>query len=317
LEKLFEQEKADSEKKYADLKNEKEEALEEISRLKAIQNNTHENVANSNVSDSEDGLSAQKSVIGSISSTGLTVPSTEVSAHTEESPLPAQSIELLEKRIKILESDNEKASKQIQGLTQDLERSRGMQNDMTVFTNENELSILRLEKDALSKKISALETEIGFTSGKIDDKTRTRRYKALEKNLNDYIAEIMSLEDRLKAKENIISSLKEKNLAFKIKQESLDLLPPKPAAAPTPNVAAQSETRTTASMPRSRLNQKIEELKRKAQMAGQGQEDGSRIALLRKRLDELSTFNEEAPSAAGTSDSHTTGDHQSEQHHTI
>jgi hypothetical protein len=309
LEKIFESEKAEAAKKHAALQKEYELAQKDISRLKANQNiEIHGSVVDINTKSRADE-SAQKSVIGSISSTSVNVPSSELthfgsSPSTGDSSQPSQITEMLEKRIKLLESDNHKASIQITRLQQELERSRGMQNDLTVFTNENELSILRLEKDALGKKISALETEIGFTSGKIDDKTRTRRYRALEKNLNDYIAEIMSLEDRLKAKESIISSLKEKNLALKIKANKLSLCSTEPAHSARSSNMAASETIQALDMPRSRLNTKIEELKKKAQWAGhshEGSNGGSRIAMLRKRLDELSNSNEEVPLTAGGS----------------
>jgi len=124
----------------------------------------------------------------------------------------ATSKELLQNRIKILESENSKYSLEIKEKEQELERAKSMQNGSTSSSREdkNHLHQHNLEKQTLNNKISALETEIGFTSGQIDDKTRTRRYRALEKNLNDYVAEIMGLEDQLRGKEKIISKLKER-----------------------------------------------------------------------------------------------------------
>ena len=124
----------------------------------------------------------------------------------------ATSKELLQNRIKILESENSKYSLEIKEKEQELEKAKSIQNGSNSSSREEEnLSHQHnVEKQTLRNKISALETEIGFTSGQIDDKTRTRRYRTLEKNLNDYVAEIMGLEDQLRAKEKIISKLKER-----------------------------------------------------------------------------------------------------------
>lgn len=136
-----------------------------------------------------------------------------------------ESLELLKKRIKILESDNLNYTLDLQVLRKELEKVNELQDESTSKKDKDEFNTLNLEKNALTNKIAALETEIGFTSGQIDDKTRTRRYRALEKSLNEYIAEIMSLEDKLKAKENIILRLKERDLAERFgsdKRNSLD-----------------------------------------------------------------------------------------------
>eukprot|EP00531_Pseudo-nitzschia_arenysensis_P014193 CAMPEP_0116125736 /NCGR_PEP_ID=MMETSP0329-20121206/5967_1 /TAXON_ID=697910 /ORGANISM="Pseudo-nitzschia arenysensis, Strain B593" /LENGTH=647 /DNA_ID=CAMNT_0003619791 /DNA_START=170 /DNA_END=2113 /DNA_ORIENTATION=+ len=124
----------------------------------------------------------------------------------------ATSKELLENRIKILQSENSKYSRAIKEKEQELEKAKSIPNVSISGSRKDENLSNRhnFEKQTLQNKISALETEIGFTSGQIDDKTRTRRYRALEKNLNDYVAEIMGLEDQLKEKEKIISKLKEK-----------------------------------------------------------------------------------------------------------
>merc|ERR1712238_195387 len=81
-------------------------------------------------------------------------------------------------------------------------------------------ALLYLEKNALTNKVAALETEIGFTFGQINKKTRTRRYRTLEKSLNENIDENKGLEDRLKAKENIILRLKERDLARRFEVDS-------------------------------------------------------------------------------------------------
>jgi hypothetical protein len=188
--------------------------------------------------------------------------------------------ELLRKRIKILESNGRRCAMELQGMRQEVERSRAMQNDLTVFTNENELSILRLEKDALKKRIAALETEIGFTFGKIDDKTRTRRYRTLEKSLNEYIVEIMSLEDKLSTKDSVISAMKSKGLSLRIE------------LGHGTSTKSSTSVGQTSPAPRSRLHQKIEELKTKSKMVGQTRKETSssaRIALIRQRLKECSS----------------------------
>ena len=132
-----------------------------------------------------------------VTSTNLSVPS-----------------DLLESRIKILESENLKYALDIKRKEEELERAKALQNESSSTKEENLSNTHNLEKQTLTNKIIALETEIGFTSGHIDDKTRTRRYRALEKNLNDYVTEIMGLEDQLQAKEKIISKLKEMDLRF-------------------------------------------------------------------------------------------------------
>jgi hypothetical protein len=122
--------------------------------------------------------------------------------------------DLLENRIKILESENLKYALDIKRKEEELEKAKSVQKESSSRKEENLFNTHNLEKQTLQNKIIALETEIGFTSGHIDDKTRTRRYRALEKNLNDYVTEIMGLEDQLKAKENVISKLKEMDLAL-------------------------------------------------------------------------------------------------------
>jgi hypothetical protein len=136
-----------------------------------------------------------------------------------------ESLELLKKRIKILESDNLNYTLELQELRKELEKVNKLQNESNSKKDKDEFNALSLEKNALTNKIAALETEIGFTSGQIDDKTRTRRYRALEKSPDEYIAEIMGLEDKLKAKVNIIMRLKERDIAQRFgldKRNSLD-----------------------------------------------------------------------------------------------
>lgn len=127
---------------------------------------------------------------------------------------PTVISDLLKKRIKILESENHKYHVDIKRKEEELEKEKSLQSSSTSRKETNLLDAHNLEKQTLKNKIVALETEIGFTSGHIDDKTRTRRYRALEKNLNDYVAEIMGLEDQLKAKDKIISKLKERDLTL-------------------------------------------------------------------------------------------------------
>jgi len=119
---------------------------------------------------------------------------------------------LLEKRIKILESENQRYLNDIQRKQEELDEAKYSRNNSTHGADESESKAQKLETQTLSNKIVALETEIGFTSGQIDNRTRTSRYRALEKNLNEYVIEIMGLEDQLKSKEKIISRLKEREL---------------------------------------------------------------------------------------------------------
>mmetsp|Transcript_57227 Transcript_57227/g.66081 ORF Transcript_57227/g.66081 Transcript_57227/m.66081 type:complete len:618 (-) Transcript_57227:71-1924(-) len=144
------------------------------------------------------------------------IPDADRSSIKELSSDDSSSVlKLLKKRIKVLESDNLKYTLDLQGLRKELQKPKEFSKDKNVSN-----ALLYLEKNALTNKVAALETEIGFTFGQIDKKTRTRRYRTLEKSLNEYIAEIMGLEDRLKAKENIILRLKERDLARRFEVES-------------------------------------------------------------------------------------------------
>mmetsp|Transcript_25728 Transcript_25728/g.56422 ORF Transcript_25728/g.56422 Transcript_25728/m.56422 type:complete len:640 (+) Transcript_25728:177-2096(+) len=117
---------------------------------------------------------------------------------------------LLEKRIKILESENLNYLDDIQRKQKELDEAKLRQSNAE--KKKYEVETHNIETQTLSNKIVALETEIGFTSGNIDNRTRTSRYRALEKNLNEYVVEIMGLEDQLKSKEKVILKLKEKEL---------------------------------------------------------------------------------------------------------
>lgn len=134
----------------------------------------------------------------------------ETSNQTSTSINPTLAPDLLENRIKILESEILQYSVDIKRKEEELEKAKSAQNDFSTRREEILLKNYNIENQTLKYKIISLETEIGFTSGHIDDKTRTRRYRALEKNLNGYVAEIMGLEDKLKAKEKIISKLKKR-----------------------------------------------------------------------------------------------------------
>ncbi|KAG7342168.1 hypothetical protein IV203_007260 [Nitzschia inconspicua] len=282
---------------YTKLQEEHEKTLEEISMLEVNSKPSETTIANEN-----DHESTSKSM----SSTSVTVPQSDPRTKS----FAQNTIELLEKRIKILESDRRKSSLQLHSLQQEIARSRSMQNNLTLFTNENELTILRLEKDALRKRISALETEIGFTSGKIDDKTRTRRYRALEKNLNDYIVEIMSLEDKLRAKDSVIAALKSKNLERRFLSDDKTVISASSLVhSLEPSLSSNTDQKKTSD-PRSRRHQKLEELKSKSKKFATDNREGtssstsssdSRIALIRQRLQELSMRSTDGNSSHRTS----------------
>ncbi|KAG7363342.1 hypothetical protein IV203_026702 [Nitzschia inconspicua] len=282
---------------HAKLQEEHEKTLEEISVLEVNSKPSETTIAYEN-----DHESTSKSM----SSTSVTVPQSD----PRKKSFAQNTIELLEKRIKILESDRRKSSLQLHTLQQEIARSRSMQNNLTVFTNENELTILRLEKDALRKRISALETEIGFTSGQIDDKTRTRRYRALEKNLNDYIVEIMSLEDKLRAKDSVIAALKSKNLERRLLSDDKTVISASSLVhSLEPSLSSNTDQKQTSD-PRSRRHQKLEELKSKSKKFATNNREGtssstsssdSRIAHIRQRLQELSMRSTDGNSSHRTS----------------
>lgn len=143
------------------------------------------------------------------------IPDVDGSTKELSSDDSSSVLKLLKKRIKVLESDNLKYTLNLQALRKELQKPKEFNKD-----RDESNALLNLEKNALMNKIAALETEIGFTSGQIDKKTRTRRYRTFENSLNEYIAEIMGLEDRLKAKENVILRLKERDLARRFGLES-------------------------------------------------------------------------------------------------
>ena len=298
LENIYERAKTDTNSQY-------EDALRKIALLEQKLESTEKQVNTATVAEKTNNVASDESTVGSVSSTVATFPATDSnpvpndSNSTDTSYNSSPTLELLEKRIQILEADKLKSSLRIEGLREELEKTRAMHNDLTVFTNENELTILRLEKDALTKKISCLETEIGYTTGQIDDKTRTRRYRALEKNLNDYIAEIMSLEDKLKAKDSAISRLKERNLARRL---GVDDDKGSDCTTTTGIMWNDEDSRAIAhedvkdDTMKSRLNKKIEELRMKSKKFSQPTEgpnnESSRVAMLRKRLGEISSAND-------------------------
>jgi hypothetical protein len=350
LEQLFEKAKAEATSRYATLYEEHRSALTKIFLLE--RKPTIDN-PNDRLKDIGDEGSEKSS--GSVSSTVASAPVAELlsfnnvkgdhnaDCSTAQAAPAATTVGLLTERVKVLEADNLRLSLHVQGLREELQRTRAIQNDLTIFKDENEVNALRREKDVLINKIAALETEIGFTSGQIDDKTRTRRYRMLERNLNGYIAEIMSLEDKMRAKESVIARLKERDLTRRLGLEKNSVVsePPSESAhrwyegASADGATSRSTTTSgnakpiatsdgdmhgmasanlpRADMMRNRLNKKIEELKSKtkkmtfasASTGDRTSTDGtssttSRVARLRKRLDEISVTNEHG--STGTDD---------------
>jgi hypothetical protein len=221
-----------------------------------------------------------------------------------------ESLELLKKRIKILEYDNLNYTLDLQELRKELEKVNKLQNESKSKKDKDEFNALSLENNALTNKIAALETEIGFTSGQIDDKTRTRRYRALEKSLNEYIAEIMGLEDKLKAKEDIILRLKERDIAQRFgldKRNSLDHVSESSnkwyerndngVKASTDETSKSvtgekdhEEVSTDLMKLRSRVSKKMGEIKMESRKTNQTEEilsSSERIQMLRRRLNAL------------------------------
>ena len=221
-----------------------------------------------------------------------------------------ESLELLKKRIKILESDNLNYILDLSELRKELEILNKLQNETNNKKDKDEFNALSLEKNALTNKIAALETEIGFTSGQIDDKTRTQRYRALEKSLNEYIAEIMGLEDKLQVKENIILRLKERDIAQRSgldNRNSLDHVSESyhkwyernnnGVEASTDETSKSvtgekdhEEVSTDLMKLRSRVSKKMGEIKMEARKTNQTEEilsSSERIQMLRRRLNAL------------------------------
>ncbi|OEU22610.1 hypothetical protein FRACYDRAFT_259142 [Fragilariopsis cylindrus CCMP1102] len=221
-----------------------------------------------------------------------------------------ESLELLKKRIKILESDNLNYILDLSELRKELEILNKLQNESNNKKDKDEFNALSLEKNALTNKIAALETEIGFTSGQIDEKTRTQRYRALEKSLNEYIAEIMGLEDKLQVKENIILRLKERDSAQRSgldNRNSLDHVSESynkwyernnnGVEASTDETSKSvtgekdhEEVSTDLMKLRSRVSKKMGEIKMEARKTNQTEEilsSSERIQMLRRRLNAL------------------------------
>ena len=120
--------------------------------------------------------------------------------------MDANKIGFLNKRIQILEVANRKFSKDKKVSKAELESLKVL-NEKMAGKAKQETTSLRLENGALINKLSALEIEMGLSTGNLDSTIRSKRYKMLEKNLDDYIVEIMRLEEQLRMKERIISRL--------------------------------------------------------------------------------------------------------------
>ena len=195
-------------------------------------------------------------------------------------------------------------------MRKELEKVNKLQNESNSKNDRDEFNALSLEKNALTNKIAALETEIGFTSGQIDEKTRTQRYRALEKSLNEYIAEIMGLEDKLQVKENIILRLKERDSAQRSgldNRNSLDHVSESynkwyernnngvEASTDETSKAVTGEkddeaVSTDLMKLRSRVSKKMGEIKMEARKTNQTEEilsSSERIQMLRRRLNAL------------------------------
>lgn len=333
LENMLKQNEQESASRYAALYEDYKKALTKIFFLERHKSSSAGDVKLEKRSNEED-FSEEKN---SMSSTIVSVPVSELLSmdqhevdDTTSQHEPESSItKMLKKRITLLEAEKIRHSKYLQSLQEEVERLRAMQNDTTAFQSDQEVNKLRLERDALVNRIAALETEIGFTSGQIGDKTRTRRYRALEKNLNGYTVEIMSLEDKVRAKESVIAKLKERDLSRRLgsldsADTMISLAPTSPtklqqskknaflAATVTPegNKKISDEVSHSDVDFQSRLNEKIEELKTKSKQLGAASSkatDGSsthitatsvsgseRVAMLRKRLEMLSNINGQA-----------------------
>lgn len=138
------------------------------------------------------------------------------SSFSSATPFIGPTVQLLKKRMKIIEMENIQHIQKIEQLQKELKKNK---TDIKIHKEKSsrDLSSLKIENDGLINKISALEIEIGLMTGTIDAAVKSKRYSMLEKNLDDNIVEIMRLEDRLRMKERIISRLS--NLAVQRRHE--------------------------------------------------------------------------------------------------
>jgi hypothetical protein len=130
----------------------------------------------------------------------------------ESASIVRPTADFLKKRMEVLEAENIEYYQKTEALKAELRNAREgtkQQNDR----DTREMISLRLENEALIHRLAALEIEMGLASGKFDSRTRSRRYQMLEKNFDEYIVEIMSLEDQLRMKDRIISRLKSQTVA--------------------------------------------------------------------------------------------------------
>jgi hypothetical protein len=202
MERLYVRSKIDSAGTISNLEqecNESQEKIKSLERLLAA-------YQKEGVSFDSSGDTAPNSFF----SVAETVPDVTLASSDSSGVKPSSSIrhklEFFNKRFEILEAANFKHSQITKTLKAELETARALSKKLAE-KGEQEMTSLRLENGALINKISALEIEMGLSTGNIDGTIRSRRYKMLEKNLDDYIVEIMRFEDQLRMKDRIISRL--------------------------------------------------------------------------------------------------------------
>lgn len=114
-------------------------------------------------------------------------------------------------RMQLLETENINYNQLMSNLKEKLETTTDMMNKV-VEKYERDTCLLNRKNESLEEKITALQIEIKAISGDMDATEKSKQYHILETNLDDYIAEISRLEERLRTKERIIARLRSKSV---------------------------------------------------------------------------------------------------------
>jgi hypothetical protein len=171
-------------------------------------------------------LAANEKQTNSVDSCGDTAIASSTSASTTSGESDSgfsmrRTLAILKKRMELLEAANARYSQSTKTLKAELKNAH-VSSEQRNESGEREMISLRLNNAALLNKISALEIEMGLSVGKIDNNTISKRYKMLEKSLDDYIVEIMRLEDELRMKKRVISRLSTESVEKRIETSLVD-----------------------------------------------------------------------------------------------
>ena len=115
----------------------------------------------------------------------------------------------LKKSVEALEFQNAKYAQEIQRLHHEAENTKIVLQERDESLTD-ELALLKVENSGYIQKIASLQIELGllYPEDDEDSKTKLKRYKILEKNLDQYIVDVQIAEEQLRMKERIINRLR-------------------------------------------------------------------------------------------------------------